>query len=52
LHVDHDHITGRVRALLCSGCNTGIGHLQDDPDVLRRAADYIEQHRGLSVTVL
>jgi hypothetical protein len=45
LHVDHDHITGDVRALLCSGCNLAIGNFGDDPARLRAAADYIDRHR-------
>lgn len=48
LSVDHDHRTGAIRALLCSGCNTAIGHFGDDPDTMRRAADYVERH-GLRV---
>jgi hypothetical protein len=45
LAVDHDHATGKIRALLCTGCNTGIGLLRDSPERLRDAAAYIESHR-------
>lgn len=41
-HVDHDHQTGKVRGVLCFGCNAGIGQLKDRPDVIRRAAAYVE----------
>jgi hypothetical protein len=44
-HLDHDHLTGRIRALLCQRCNQGLGLLRDDPSVLRAAADYVEEHR-------
>lgn len=43
LAVDHCHTTGKVRGLLCWVCNTGIGKLQDNPKLLRKAADYIEK---------
>jgi hypothetical protein len=43
MHVDHCHRTGRVRGLLCSRCNLAIGNLEDSPDLLRIAADYLER---------
>lgn len=42
LCVDHCHNTGKVRGLLCHGCNRGIGLLRDNPDILRKAAAYVE----------
>ena len=44
LTVDHNHTTGAIRRLLCNGCNRGLGYLQDDPVLLRKAAAYIEAH--------
>lgn len=41
-HVDHDHQTGKVRAVLCFNCNGGLGQFRDQPELLRRAADYLE----------
>lgn len=42
-HVDHCHDTNRVRGLLCSRCNVGIGMLGHDVGVLRRAIDYLSE---------
>ena len=46
-HVDHDHETGTVRALLCSSCNRGIGFMGDDPVVVQKADDYLKYHNQL-----
>lgn len=40
--IDHDHKTGLFRGVLCRHCNTGIGLLGDDPEVLMKAAAYLE----------
>jgi hypothetical protein len=40
--IDHCHSSGRVRGLLCSPCNIGIGHLRDNPARLIAAARYLE----------
>ncbi|MFI5639248.1 endonuclease VII domain-containing protein [Streptomyces goshikiensis] len=46
VHVDHCHKTGRVRGVLCLNCNVGVGLFKEDPDRMRRAAEYLEGTRG------
>lgn len=43
-HVDHDHKTGIVRGLLCHHCNFIIGQAEDDPGILMRAVQYLQDH--------
>jgi hypothetical protein len=49
LAVDHDHVSGERRGLLCQSCNTGLGKMRDNPAILRAAAEYIEFHSNLLV---
>lgn len=48
-HIDHDHVTGQVRGLLCGKCNSAIGMLQDDPEIIKAAARYVTKHRQLEL---
>ena len=47
LVVDHDPEMKALRGLLCGRCNSGLGMLLDSPELLRRAADYIEYYRSM-----
>ncbi len=46
LYVDHDHVTGKLRGLLCPSCNSAIGLLGEDPSRFAAAVSYLEKHRG------
>ena len=43
LAVDHCHASEKVRGLLCTNCNLGLGNFQDSPAFLRLAAAYLER---------
>lgn len=44
LAVDHDHRTGKVRALLCHKCNAALGNVNDSIDILKEMISYINRH--------
>lgn len=43
-HVDHNHKTDRVRGILCSRCNTGLGQFRDSVEFLGNAIEYLNAH--------
>lgn len=45
LFVDHDHETGKYRALLCTQCNSALGMVYDKVDILKKMIDYLEKHK-------
>jgi hypothetical protein len=49
LSVDHDHATGKVRALLCTKCNLALGKVNDNIALLEAMIDYLKEHRNDTV---
>ena len=46
LYIDHDHLTGKIRGLLCLQCNAGIGMLGDNLEGIQKAYDYLFRLRN------
>ena len=44
LAIDHCHKSGKIRALLCSNCNRGLGLFNDDIELLAKARAYVLSH--------
>jgi hypothetical protein len=45
-HIDHCHLTGKVRGLLCQKCNQAIGLLRESESLFFKAAEYIKEHNA------
>ena len=43
IHIDHCHVSGIVRGVLCSACNVALGLAKDNPETLRAMATYVEK---------
>lgn len=45
LAVDHNHITGNVRGLLCNRCNVALGMLREDTNIMKNLIKYVEEYK-------
>lgn len=48
LSVDHNHITNKIRGLLCSNCNVGLGYFKDNTSLLSMAIEYLVRSDGIA----
>ena len=47
--VDHDHITGKIRGILCASCNTGLGLLQEN---IEQARAYLNKEKDVILSLI
>jgi len=45
LYIDHDHVDGGIRGLLCPNCNSMLGHARDNLDILVAGFQYLVNHK-------
>jgi hypothetical protein len=45
-HLDHDHLTGKVRGIVCLNCNSALGFVDDSVETLKRLIAYLEKYGG------
>jgi hypothetical protein len=44
LYIDHNHKTNKIRGLLCRECNSALGFLKDDKQIIANAMQYIGEN--------
>ena len=49
-HLDHDHKTGKLRSFLCTNCNRGLGHFQDNKEIIMSALKYLQSYTDDEIT--
>lgn len=49
-HIDHDHVTGQIRGILCHYCNLGLGQFKDNTETLKNAVTYLEKFNNTTQT--
>lgn len=47
-HLDHDHATDKIRALLCNNCNAMLGSAKDSISILAAGIAYLEHHKDVA----
>ena len=50
-HIDHCHVTKKVRGLLCYRCNSILGYIKDDKNVLLKAIEYLNDSQSSTANV-